>query len=214
MTSVRITLVYDNTSARDDLRADWGFAALVEAYGHRILFDTGADGDILLSNMSRMRISPESVDEVFISHAHMDHIGGLEKFLEVHPVPVYIPESCPSPKGALKVVRISAPVEIHEHIHSTGELAGIEQSLAISTGTGVIVIVGCSHPGVGEILRVSSSFGRPIALVGGLHGFREFSLLESLEIVCPAHCTRHKAEIRRLYPEKYVPGGAGTVLEI
>ncbi len=214
MTTVRITLVYDNTSARDDLRSDWGFSALVEAHGRRILFDTGADGRILLSNMRALRIDPASVDEVFISHAHMDHTGGLDDFLWVRPVPVYVPRSCPAPRGAPQVIRVSAPAELHEGIFSTGELAGIEQSMAIRTERGLVVVVGCSHPGVGEILHAASRFGMPFALVGGLHGFREFEMLEDLELVCPAHCTRYKTEIRRRYPEKYVPGGAGTVLEI
>jgi 7,8-dihydropterin-6-yl-methyl-4-(beta-D-ribofuranosyl)aminobenzene 5'-phosphate synthase len=210
----KITIVFDNTSALEGLRSGWGFSALVEAHGYRILFDTGADGHILLSNMARLNIDPSSVDEVFISHAHMDHTGGLWDFLAVRPVRVYVPESCPAPKGAADVVRVSAPVEIHEGIYSTGELAGIEQSMVVRTERGLLVIVGCSHPGVGEILRAASSFGEPFALVGGLHGFREFGLLEALDLVCPTHCTRYRSEIRRLYPEKYVPGGAGAVIEV
>ncbi len=211
---LRITIIYDNTSARKDLAADWGFSALVEAHGHRILFDTGADGRILLSNMERLHIEPDSVEEIFISHAHLDHTGGLSDFLRLHSVKVYIPESCPAPGGAESVVRISGPVELHDGIFSTGELSGIEQSMAVKTDKGLVVIVGCSHPGVGDILKAASLFGKPFALVGGLHGFRDFALLEDLELVCPTHCTRFKKEIRDLYPEKYVPGGAGTVIEM
>ena len=48
---MKITIIYDNETCREDLKADWGFACLVEVYGKNILFDTGAKGDILLENM-------------------------------------------------------------------------------------------------------------------------------------------------------------------
>jgi len=59
---------------RKDLQADWGFSALVEGENiSRILFDTGANGNILLSNMEKLNIDPITIDKVFISHAHFDH---------------------------------------------------------------------------------------------------------------------------------------------
>ena len=91
---------------------------------------------------------------------------------------------------------------------------GIEQSLVVKTERGLVVIDGCSHPGVGNILQAASQFGRVYALIGGLHGFREFALLKDLGLVCPCHCTQHISEIKRLYPEKYVEGGAGRVIEL
>ena len=79
---------------------------------------------------------------------------------------------------------------------------------------GVVVIVGCSHPGVKNILDSASQFGKPLALIGGLHGFREFDVIEDLELVCPTHCTQYESEIKSLYPEKYIKGGAGKIIEI
>jgi len=71
---MKITVIYGNTAFREDLQADWGFAALIEAANTpKILFDTGANGRILLSNMKKLGIAPALIDEVFISHAHFDH---------------------------------------------------------------------------------------------------------------------------------------------
>ena len=74
---MKVTIIYDNTAFRKDLQSDWGFSALVEGEDiPKILFDTGANGDILLSNMEKLNINPALIDEVFISHAHADHTGG------------------------------------------------------------------------------------------------------------------------------------------
>lgn len=211
---MRITIIYDNEAVLEGLKVDWGFACLVEAHGVKILFDTGASGPILLDNMKRLKIEPAMIDEVFISHDHWDHTGGLTDFLAARPVRCYVPASCREPEGAQDVVRVDAPVEIHGGVFSTGELGGFEQSLLVDTGTGVAVIAGCSHPGVGSILRAAREHGTPRALIGGLHGFSDFALLGDLEIVCPTHCSQHRSEIKDLYPDKYVEGGAGAVIEV
>ena len=67
---MKITIIYDNTSTKLDLKADRGFSALVEIKGRKILFDTGADGDILLSNMEKLKINPQDIEDIFISHLH------------------------------------------------------------------------------------------------------------------------------------------------
>jgi 7,8-dihydropterin-6-yl-methyl-4-(beta-D-ribofuranosyl)aminobenzene 5'-phosphate synthase len=85
--------------------------------------------------------------------------------------------------------------------------------MAVKSQEGIVVIDGCSHPGVGNILQAASEFGRVYALVGGLHGFREFDVIKDLKYVCACHCTQFKSEIRRLYPQKWVQCGAGKVLE-
>ncbi len=233
---IRITIVYDNTAYRNDLKGDWGFSALVEAFGRRVLFDTGAKGDILLEHMEKLAIDPASIDDVVISHDHWDHTGGLEAILEAKPVRVYIPHSASGPKGAAEVVRVKDPVLIFEPgkgsgvpvgmgekmleshigkdgIYSTGELSEIEQSLVVVEGGRSVVVVGCSHSGVGNILTAAGRFADVRALVGGLHGFDEFERLMSLEKVVPTHCTQFRSRIKSLYPDKYVEGGAGRVLE-
>jgi len=211
---MKITLIYDNDVYKDGLQADWGFSCLVEIENTpTILFDTGTNGSILLSNMEKLDIDPSSIDEVFISHAHFDHVGGLSAFLNVNSdVTVYVPPSLRGVRGGKEVISVSEPLTIHENVFSTGELDHIEQSMAVKIDKGIVVIVGCSHPRMAHILKAASQFGDLYAIIGGLHGFSEFDLFKDLQLICPTHCTQHKAEIKALYPEKYSDGGAGKII--
>jgi 7,8-dihydropterin-6-yl-methyl-4-(beta-D-ribofuranosyl)aminobenzene 5'-phosphate synthase len=56
---------------------EWGFAALVEVDGHRILFDTGMHPDVVLKNAQTLKLDLTTVPEVILSHSHWDHVGGL-----------------------------------------------------------------------------------------------------------------------------------------
>lgn len=209
---MEIKIIYDNTSSRDDLTADWGFACLVEAYGRKILFDTGARGDILLSNMEKMGIKPADIEMVFISHSHWDHTGGLDDFIKAQPVTLYVPASYKPEIPDIEIIPVSESLKIDENIYSTGELMGIEQSLVINTDRGTVVIAGCAHSDVKNILDAASLVGSPRALIGGLHGFAQYNLLASLEMVCPTHCTQHIADIKAAHPDNYIEGGAGRIL--
>lgn len=213
---MKITIIYDNMPPlKKGLRADMGFAALVEAGSElKILFDTGANGEILLGNMGALGIEPTSIDEVFISHPHIDHIGGLSRFLEQNnAVKVWVPPSMGEVIHAKEIVAVPGPIQIHKGIYSTGELKGIEQSMAVETSRGLVLVVGCSHPRMENILGSASLFGKVYGIVGGLHSTRPESLRD-LDLICAAHCTRHQAQIKRLYPEAYLKGGAGRVIEI
>jgi len=63
------------------------------------------------------------------------------------------------------------------------------------------------------ILNTSSKFGKVYGIIGGLHGTEPESL-KDLDLICPTHCTQHKSEIKSLYPEKYIEGGAGKIIEV
>jgi len=212
---MKVTIIYDNTAFRQDLQSDWGFSCLVEIENTpRILFDTGTDGVILLSNMEKLGIDPAPIEEVFISHAHFDHTGGISEFLKVNQkARFYVPPSFPGPNNR-EVITVKGPAKIHQNVFSTGELDGIEQSMGVMTDKGIVIIDGCSHPYMGHILETARRFGRVYGIIGGLHGFSEFNLFKDLELICPTHCTQHKAELKRLYPQKYIEGGAGRVIEI
>jgi 7,8-dihydropterin-6-yl-methyl-4-(beta-D-ribofuranosyl)aminobenzene 5'-phosphate synthase len=210
---LKITIIYDNTAFDKRLIADWGFSCLIEIDGRIILFDTGAKGRILLDNMNKLNINPAAIDFVFISHDHWDHTGGLPDFLNINSCRVYVPASFEDDHAGREVVKVKEPREIHDNIFSTGELANIEQSLVLNTEKGSVVAVGCSHPGVDKILNAASQFGKPIAVIGGLHGFDQYDLIEDLKLVCPTHCTQHISEIRSLYPEKYIQEGAGQLID-
>ena len=212
---MKITILYDNTVFLSGLKPDWGFSCLVETHNRNILFDTGSNGSILLENMKKLNMDPLSIDEVFISHPHFDHVGGLSAFLnENNNVKIYVPISLRGIRNAKEIINVDKPMKLHENIFSTGELDHIEQSMGVKTDKGLVLIVGCSHPKMKNILKAASRFGKVYAIIGGLHGFNEFELFKDLGVICPTHCTQHIPEIKSLYPEKYIEGGAGKIIEI
>jgi glyoxylase-like metal-dependent hydrolase (beta-lactamase superfamily II) len=112
-TAAQITILYDAFGSDTAMKKDWGFSALVEISGKRILFDTGNDPDIFAANVRAKNIDLTSIDFVVLSHRHSDHMAGLNHVLSVNPkVKIYAPKegfgifgsSLPSqllPKGRL-----------------------------------------------------------------------------------------------------------------
>lgn len=233
---VQITIVYDNTAVEPDLAAEWGFSAWIEYGDHTVLFDTGADGSSLLGNMAKLGLDAKEIDVVILSHMHGDHTGGLLALLDTgtHPV-VYVPAAIDRSfkglvSGRTELVEIDEPVEILPGLHSTGALGTsvVEQSLAIETSLGTVVVTGCAHPGILSIVHVARNLvDDEIALVlGGFHlgnarpasldriveGFRDYGVKR----VSPTHCTGEAAiaKFAEEYGADYVAGGAGRVYRI
>ena len=213
---MRVTIVYDNEVKQPRLKSDWGFSCLIEAPDMpQVLFDTGASGSILLHNMRELELDPSAIGIVVLSHSHWDHVGGLSDFLQVNKeAEIYPPASLRGTISGRKVTIVREAIQICQNVFTTGELKGIEQSLAVNTDKGILAIVGCSHPGVGDILDAASGWGKVYGIVGGFHGFRDFKRLEGLSLICPCHCTSYKSEIKHLFPQQCVDCGAGVVLEL
>ena len=213
---MKITIVYDNCLSKEGLRTGWGFSALIEIENSPpLLFDTGGDGDTLLHNMKQLGIDPRRIGVIVISHAHGDHTGGLFDILEVNrEAEIYVPASSRARISGRKVVPVTGSIRISGRVFSTGELKGMEQSLVLKIGKGVVIVAGCSHPGVGKIMDAASRIGKIYGIVGGLHGFHNFSRLKGLSLICPCHCTQYKPEIRQLFPEQCVACGAELELEL
>ena len=212
---VRIQIIHDNTTIKDNLQADWGFAALIEAHGRFVLFDTGGNGRILLENMNTLQIDIKQISDVFISHHHFDHTGGLSHFLnENGDVTLHAPTSFRGVLYANEVREYDKPQKIFPGYYTTGELDDIEQILAIETGKGLLIVAGCSHPAMDKTLATVSQFGKIYGIVGGLHGFDQYDLFKDFQLICPTHCTQHIPEIREKFPDKYIEGGVGKVIEI
>jgi 7,8-dihydropterin-6-yl-methyl-4-(beta-D-ribofuranosyl)aminobenzene 5'-phosphate synthase len=213
--STRITILYDNTSTESWLTPHWGFSCLVETGdGVTVLFDAGGDDAVLRSNARRLGVDFRSIDTIVVSHLHFDHTGGLAFALHEAPDAVaWIPSSLRGVKRTGAIENVGAgPRRIAERVWTTGEIEGVEQSLVVGTNDGNIVITGCSHPSVGLILKTASTYGRVGALIGGLHDFSDYRVLEPLDLVCPTHCTRNIDTIGNGYGKIFVEGGVGRTI--
>src|SRR5437762_13855444 len=80
-----ITILYDAFGKSSSMQKDWGYAALIEYGGKRILFDTGNNGDTLAQNAKAKGIDLSRLDFVVMSHRHGDHMGGVAYLLSVNP---------------------------------------------------------------------------------------------------------------------------------
>ena len=142
---ISMTILYDNYVFTEGLTSDWGFSCIVKGLGRTILFDTGARSELLLGNMEKLKVDPEDVELVVISHNHADHTGGLLAFLRKnHDVTVYLPLSCSDRfvqqvKGmGARVITPDGPVEIWKGGHLAGPLGTqiVERSKRSSRRTG------------------------------------------------------------------------------
>lgn len=229
---IHLTIVYDNNAYKESLQTDWGFSCFIQGLEKSILFDTGGKGNILLGNMEKLKISPVDIDLVFLSHYHKDHTGGLSTLLRFNPkIEVWLPKFFPQDfkEQILSAVTSLVEVESHQKIcdgaFTTGVIKGWikEQSLVLDTTQGLIVVTGCAHPRLINILpKVRDMFGENIHLVlGGFHlaGFQTdeiqevIDMLNALKIqkIGPCHCTGDKA-LRMFageYAENFIKAGAG-----
>jgi len=234
---VRLTVLYDNYLYNESLHTAWGFACLVEVGKRTILFDSGGDAETLLSNMAALGIDPHRIEIVVLSHIHGDHVGGLFGLLELNnAVRVYLPASFPSDFkervrawGAL-VIEVQDPMELVPGVWSTGEMGTWikEQALVVQTPKGVVVITGCAHPEVvNMVTKAKEIAGHGIHLViGGFHmsGMSKTQIQEvirsfqelGVEQVAPCHCSGDLT--RQLFHEAYgnafYPAGVGWSIEL
>ncbi|MGB9149277.1 MAG: MBL fold metallo-hydrolase [Burkholderiales bacterium] len=268
----QITLIYDAFGKDAAMKKDWGYSALVEAGGKRILFDTGDDAAIFAQNIKAKGIDLRQLDFVVLSHRHSDHMAGLSHVLSVNPkVKIYAPkegfgiygsslpssfyrknESLPpemryydgAPPAVMKFGAAWPGANI-EALDKTTEVApGVwlialvsdavgtkelrELSLAIDTPEGIILVVGCSHPGIEAIVEAASKINKKIHLLAG--GFHlvvaqddviakiSTSLRDTWQVanIAPGHCTGEPtfAALRQTFGDRYWYAGLGSVLQM
>jgi 7,8-dihydropterin-6-yl-methyl-4-(beta-D-ribofuranosyl)aminobenzene 5'-phosphate synthase len=268
----RITILYDSFGKSPSLIMDWGYAALVEYGGKRILFDTGNNATIFEHNVKALGVDLRNLDFVVISHRHADHTSGISYLLKLNPkVKIYVPDEfwglfgrgprndfyrkdpslpaemryygghppeileagTPWPGG--NFVPISQRTEVAPGMiiipgvsTTPGTLELKELSLAIKGPQGVILIVGCSHPGVEHVVREAASIDPHInILFGGLHQIqapdaevqRIAAVLHDqykLERVAPGHCTGEPefGALKRAFGDHYVYAGVGSMIDL
>jgi 7,8-dihydropterin-6-yl-methyl-4-(beta-D-ribofuranosyl)aminobenzene 5'-phosphate synthase len=225
-----IKVIYDNNPYMEGLETAWGFSALITGTEKTILFDTGGDGSLPLSNMKKLAIEPNDIDVIVLSHIHDDHTGGLAGFLQKnHNVTVFMPESFPKKfkenvqNYGSQVVEVNQPSNICKNVYSTGQLGRLikEQALIIRTNVGLVVITGCAHPGIVKIVNTTKELIKSLdhardrddilIVMGGFHlewatrGKIEktISAFKKLGVrfAAPCHCTGEKA--RNLFKKQF-----------
>ena len=235
--SITITVVYNNEPYDETLTTSWGLSMFIEGVEDTLLFDTGGDGSILLSNMKKLGIAPHTTETVILSHIHGDHIGGLNELLKKNNmITVYLPASFPDRlkrniSGKTKaLVSVDTTQRICTQVWSTGELGTSprEQSLIIVTEKGLIIVTGCAHPGIVNIVKYAKEyFDRNIYLVmGGFHlmAYQQHQIVNMIselkdlgvQKVAPSHCTGGKAIelFKAAWNDDFIDLGCGAKLRI
>jgi 7,8-dihydropterin-6-yl-methyl-4-(beta-D-ribofuranosyl)aminobenzene 5'-phosphate synthase len=268
----RVTILYDAFGGRPGLVRDWGFAALVEYGGKRILFDTGNNGSIFAGNVRTLGVDLRQLDFVVISHRHGDHTSGLSHVLRMNPrVKIYAPRESfgsfgsalpssfyrrdqslpdsmryfaggppeelisgtPWPTANIQWVdtltEVAPGVSIVSTVSRTpGTLELRELSLAVQGPKGLVLLVGCSHPGIETILEAARPLGNHVHIVfGGLHlpaaadstvARIAASLHDRWKVdqIAPGHCTGEPAfaELKRVFGPRYVYAGLGVTRDV
>jgi 7,8-dihydropterin-6-yl-methyl-4-(beta-D-ribofuranosyl)aminobenzene 5'-phosphate synthase len=231
-----ITILYDNQPYDPHLDTAWGYAAWVQAGEHNLLFDTGGNGDILLNNMRAKKVNPTTIQRILISHADGDHIDGLVPLLSTGVKPeVYLLSSFPDNfkhqvSNLATLIEVRSGTSLGGEMYTTGELGRNipEQALVIRTRRGLVVVTGCAHRGIVDIVEgIRDTYGEKVYLVmGGFHleGKSEEEITAiiadfrrlGVEKVAPSHCTGGRAivKFKDEYGEDFLMVGAGRVVTL
>jgi 7,8-dihydropterin-6-yl-methyl-4-(beta-D-ribofuranosyl)aminobenzene 5'-phosphate synthase len=155
----------------------------------------------------------------------MRYFGGAE--------PEAFPSGSPWPEA--NFVSVDKPTEVAPGIFLIPTVSSVkgtlelrELTLAINTPLGLVLVVGCSHPGVEEILRAASATNPHIHMVlGGLHlvktsdadiGTLAVALHDKWRIdrIAPGHCTGEPAfaKLKQVFGSSYLYAGLGSRIDI
>ena len=272
---LRVRVLVENSipMGNTQFRALHGLSMLVQSTyeGSRtnVLWDVGADPDVLFNNMQEMEIDPGQIDCIALSHNHSDHTGGLPKVIERIGIPGLPVIAHPAASrvtftnrphirgGAEKDVRkeviesaggsflaVSEPLEIAPGLFTsgyiervTGEPTGLRTRVLEPDGTwhedevpddlalvarvkgeGLVIVTGCSHSGIVNIIRHCTKITgkkKVSGIIGGFHlasatGDRIAWTIEEMvktepELVASGHCTGFDAEaaLRQAFGKRY-----------
>jgi 7,8-dihydropterin-6-yl-methyl-4-(beta-D-ribofuranosyl)aminobenzene 5'-phosphate synthase len=231
---LKIIIAYDN-KGRAEFKRGWGFSCIVEAQ-KKILFDTGCNGVELLFNLKKLEYAAKDFDILFLSHQYWDHIGGLFEILEENKnLKVFALESFSSHlkdeiRKKAELIEVEEKQKIFDNVYTTGLIKNNpdEQSLTVKTEKGLVIVTGCSHPGIVDIIKKAKEMLREnvYLVAGGFHLFdssnteieeivRSFRELE-VEKVAPCHYTGEKAisMFEKEYKEDFIEAEVGKVIEV
>jgi 7,8-dihydropterin-6-yl-methyl-4-(beta-D-ribofuranosyl)aminobenzene 5'-phosphate synthase len=234
---VTIKVIYDNFAHAEGMKEDWGYSILIEGLDKVILFDLGGKPGVFKSNFNTMKIDSKKIDFLVFSHEHSDHTGGLPAFMKMEEnVSVIIPTSFSEnfksmlSKNDMKTLLVKSPAAICENLYTSGEFDFEipEQALVLNTKKGLVVMTGCSHPGIIRMLtEIKTKFNKNIYMVfGGFHLLEKsdkemeqiISDMKALGVVkCgAAHCTGEKQikMFKEAFGVNYFELGAGNIIVI
>lgn len=233
---VEVYILVDNHEF-DGFSSPWGISMLLETPDSTILFDAGPSPEALEINSHKLGVNLSKLDFAVASHEHGDHIGGFSYVASlIKGLRVYVPRdmdrySKDELRGlGLKLVEVGETRTLVEGVAVVGELLGPpwEQAIAVNVkDLGLIVLVGCSHPGVDKVVKkaVKDLGVKPYAVIGGFHlsGASEERVREVIENlkalgvqkIYPIHCSgqRIREILQREYPELYGDAHVGTIIK-
>jgi 7,8-dihydropterin-6-yl-methyl-4-(beta-D-ribofuranosyl)aminobenzene 5'-phosphate synthase len=266
----RVTILYDAFGKPSAMMQDWGYSALVEHRGKRILFDIGNNPTIFAGNVKTAGVDLKKLDFVVLSHRHLDHTASLSHLLDLNPdVKIYVPrdgvfggslpgkfyrrhDSLPDemryfagkPSEPLtsgvpwlngKFVMVDSTLEVMPGVHlisliseSAGTKELPELSMALETARGLVVVAGCSHPGIERIVAAAARIHpRVHSVFGGLHlpsaPDPEIARIAAalhdtykVERIAPGHCTGEPAfyHFKKTWKDRYTYAGVGSVISL
>jgi len=201
----KVTILYDAFGESKELTKDWGFSALVEHNGKRMLFDTGNNAANFEHNVKALGIDVTKLDFVVISHRHADHATGLKYVLSVNPnVTVYVPADggngfggAPLPKTWLRADE-SLPAKMRYYggtepnhftagkLYDTGNFVLVNETMEVSPGIFLVRTVS-QKKGTLELPELTLAIKRPngLMLVDGCSHAGIEAILEAASAVDP-----------------------------
>ncbi len=267
-----VTILYDAFGKSPRMQKDWGYSALIDYGGKRILFDTGNNPEIFARNVKAAGVDLTALDFVVISHRHLDHTAGLTHLLKLNPkVRIYAPKDAfgvfgsalPSkfyrrhdslpmemryydghPEDTLtfgtawpggNFVTVDGHLEVAPGVHLVAlisETVGTKElrelSMAIETPEGMVVVAGCSHPGIDRIVEAARAIDDRMSMVfGGFHLpaatdqevariARALHDTHRVDRIAPGHCTGEPAfySFKSTWRERYIYAGVGSVIAL
>lgn len=232
----KFTVVYDNNAYDPALSTAWGFSCWVETGETTVLFDTGGDWATLSGNMAKLNLDPQVIDAIVLSHIHGDHTGGLLSLLDTGVKPtVYVPAAFPASfkaevRARTNLVEVRESIRIAPNLYTTGQVSSsiVEQALVVETVEGLVIVTGCAHPGIVNMVRRAKAVtaGKVVLVLGGFHLggasqgqvkgiITEFHRL-GVQRVAPCHCTGDRA--RQMFTDAYgiecTLAGVGSVISV
>jgi 7,8-dihydropterin-6-yl-methyl-4-(beta-D-ribofuranosyl)aminobenzene 5'-phosphate synthase len=277
---MKITVLIDNNTLIDRyFLAEPGVCYLIEDGGKKILFDVGYS-EAFIANARRLSIDLLDVDEVVLSHGHLDHTWGLEALLRLHSEAAgeKLPHKRPrllahplvfSSRKSERLPQLGAmlseealsvffnlelsrqPVFISERLVFLGEIErsndfeaqkplgkiiqeGVEiddflpddTALAYISSGGLVIITGCSHSGICNIVehaRKVCGVQPVLDILGGFHllnppAWQLQGTLEYMQNLAPGalhacHCTDLPSKIALSGVANLKEVGVGLSLE-